>query len=304
MNRQFREQAETGSLRRRGQGTAALRHPAGLAKQLVAFVTEERKTEPEVRDADLQRRNAELARAVHERTTELRRMHARVLGLERELQHAAQHERRRLATELHDHLQQLLVLGKMKLGQSQRFVGGVPECERALQEVDEVLSEALTYSRTLVAERSQPVGQEQDLVASLRELSESMKRYDQTVTMIAPKAPRLSLSENERRVLIQSVRELLINSAKHAGTGQVRLTLALREGALSLTVSDEGKGCNLASQPTCSPISSQFGLLSVAERMTALGGSLTMATAPGQGTTATLVCPLTRGAVGHQLRRS
>ena len=291
------------------QFVTLLRDHAGEPKHLVAFVTdvtEGRKTEPELREAQerLHRRNVELEQAVHKQTMELRQAQARLGVLASELKLAAQRERKRLATELHDHLQQLLVLGKLKLGQCKRVVGGVPGCDTALQEVDDVLSEALAYSRTLVAERSRLVMHDDDLVAGLRRLGESMKKYDQIVTVVAPEGPGLTLPEDERVVLVQSVRELLINSAKYAGTGQARLTMTLQEGTLRVTVSDEGKGFSgAASETPGGAISSRYGLSSIQERMRALGGWVTIDSAPGQGTTATLVCPLTGGAVDRQLRR-
>ena len=51
-----------------------------------------------------------------------------------ELNLAEQRERKRLATELHDHLQQMLVLGNSRSGQGKRVVAGVPACLNSDQE--------------------------------------------------------------------------------------------------------------------------------------------------------------------------
>jgi CheY-like chemotaxis protein len=98
------------------------------------------------------------------------------------------------------------------------------------------------------------------------------------------------------------VRELLINSAKHAGTGQAVLKMEKRADHLCITVKDEGTGFDLAAVAVAGvpsgEISSKFGLYSIQERMRALGGSFTIDSAPGCGTVATLVLPLTRSGVG------
>jgi signal transduction histidine kinase len=265
-------------------------------------VTKRRRTEHELREAQarLQHRNIELEQAVHEKTVELRRSQERLHALASELNLAEQRERKRLATELHDHLQQMLVVGRLTIGQGQRVANGMPACETALKKVDDILSDALTYSRTLVAELTPPVSCDHGLAASLKWLAEYMKKtYEQTVVLVVPDDQGLTLPEGQRVLLFQSVRELLINSAKHAGTGQATLTMEQRADHLYITVRDEGTGFDLAAAAAETPsggISSKFGLSSIQERMRALGGSFTIDSAPGHGIRATLVVPLTKSA--------
>jgi len=245
----------------------------------------------------LERSAEELERQVASRTQELVRSQERLRTLTSELNLAEQRERKRLATELHDHLQQMLVLGKLTIGQGKRAASGVPACESALKKVDDILSEALTYSRTLVAELSPPVLHDHGLVAGLKWLAEYMKnKHDHTVIVAVPEDQELKLPEDQVILLFQSVRELLINSAKHAGTGQAALRMEQRDGNLCITVSDEGKGFDLAAAAgiPSSGISSTYGLLSIQERMRAIGGSFSIHSFPGQGTTTTLILPLAR----------
>jgi PAS domain S-box-containing protein len=84
--------------------------------------TKLRQTEEALRVAQmrLQRWNVELEQAVHVKTTELLESRDRLRMLATELNLAEQRERKRFATELHDHLQQILVVGKMAIGQSKR----------------------------------------------------------------------------------------------------------------------------------------------------------------------------------------
>jgi PAS domain S-box-containing protein len=263
-------------------------------------------TEIKEAQARLERWSVELEHAVNVKTAELQQSQERLRALTSELNLAEQRERKRLATELHDHLQQMLVLGKLTIGQGKRAASGVPACENILKKVDDILSEALTYSRTLVAELSPPVLRDHGLIASLKWLAEYMKKkHEHTVTVIVPDDPRLNLPEDQRVLLFQSVRELLINSAKHASTGRASLTMEKRADHLRITVKDEGTGFDLAAVAEAGvpsgEISSKFGLYSIQERMRALGGSFTIHSAPRQGTIATLILPLLRSAEDNQL---
>jgi len=238
----------------------------------------------------------ELEQAVNKKTAELVRSQARLRSLAGELSLAEQRERKRVATELHDHLQQLLVLGKLTIGQGKKSVGGSSGCETVLNRLDDILSEALTYSRTLVAELCPPILRDGGLAAGLTWLGTYMKKRGQTVTVRVPEGNGIQLPEDQVILLFQSVRALLINSLTHAGIGQATVTMEQIEGYLRITVSDEGEGFDLAAaaETPSGGISSKFGLFSIQERMLALGGKFDIHSTPGHGTTATLLLPLSR----------
>ena len=239
--------------------------------------------------------STELEHRVTERTAELEQSHDRLRTMATELNLAEQRERQRLARELHDHLQQLLVLGKIKLGHGKQFADQVPACATLMKEADEVLSEALTYTRTLVAELCPRVLIDHGIAAGLLWLCDHMQKHNITVTVRAPEE-EVILPDDQKIVLFQSVRELLINASKHAGTGKATVTLDQLEGQLRITVRDDGGGFDVAAAAEAivphGGISSKFGLFSIRERMRALGGFFDIKSAPGKGTTATLVLPV------------
>ncbi|MEP7151770.1 MAG: PAS domain S-box protein, partial [Nitrospira sp.] len=155
------------------------RTPAGVPTRMIGVctdITERKQAEQALRESEdkLRRLAGQLEQLVVERTVRLR-------ALATELNLTEQRERQRLATELHDHLQQLLVLGKLKLGQGKRLAESLPPCVELMKQTDEVLSQALTYTRTLVAELSPPVLKEFGLSAALTWLAEQMRQHQLTV---------------------------------------------------------------------------------------------------------------------------
>jgi CheY-like chemotaxis protein/anti-sigma regulatory factor (Ser/Thr protein kinase) len=118
-----------------------------------------------------------------------------------------------------------------------------------------------------------------------------MQRHQLTVTVESPQEDGLKLPEEQALLLFQSVRELLINVAKHSGTHKATVSLAQRDGALRLEVRDQGKGFDIGAKDG-SANGSHFGLFSIRERMQALGGSFDLESTPEKGTRATLVLPL------------
>src|SRR4249920_2416513 len=166
-------------------------------------------------DTTLQQWNRLLERQLAERTQELGRSLMDVRSLTTALDAAEQRERTHLAAELHDYLAQLLVLGRMKIEQLQRL--SVPSAGDAMvREVDQVLSQALQYCQTLMAELSPPILHEQGLVAGIRALATQMKRYELEVRVEIDPMDECCLPISCTVLLFRSVRELLINTAKHA----------------------------------------------------------------------------------------
>jgi CheY-like chemotaxis protein len=145
-----------------------------------------------------------------------------------------------------------------------------------------------------VADLSPPVLHEFGLSAALRWLGEQMQRYQLHVTARIDLAEDWRLPEDQAVLVFQSVRELLINAAKHAVSKQASIIAEERGGCLSIVVEDQGVGFDLLAMATQqpSPVSSKFGIFSIRERMNALGGRLDLRSVPGEGTRATLILPL------------
>ncbi len=253
-----------------------------------------------VSQQELQAFSSGLEKLVEERTKDLMHSQHRLRHLATELNLAEQRERKRLAVELHDHLQQLLVLGRLKLGQGKRALQNNSAVHEIMTQTDDVLSQALTYTRTLVAELSPPVLLEHGLLAGLAWLGEHMRQHHIAVT-VECRLEELRLPEEQAVLLFQSVRELLLNAAKHADASHATVQVEHQNDVLHIEVADQGKGfdpLNMTNSQSSAPLSSKFGLFSIRERMRALGGRFEIASARGKGTTAILELPLATQPIG------
>ncbi len=249
-------------------------------------------TDRKLAEEQLQQWTVELEKRVDERTQALVRSQARLRALASDISMTEQQERRRLATELHDYLAQLLVVGRMKLSQARPQVRDT-KTEQLLSEADEMLTQSLNYTRFLVAELSPQILYQFGLPAALKWLAGQMKTHGLGVA-IRCEIDQLPLAEECAVILYQSVRELLFNIVKHAGTNEATVALACgRNNQLTITVSDQGCGFNPATLlETDRHHPGQFGLFNVQERVEAVGGHLDLVSAEGKGTTITLSAPI------------
>ena len=187
--------------------------------------------------------NDELEARVEDRTRELVASQEQLRSLAVELSLTEQRERQRVATDLHDYLAQLLALSMIKLGQAKKQAVA-PLVNQALTDVQQVMEQALIYTRTMVAQLSPPIQDEFGLPIALRWLAEQMQQQDFVVSLEL-KSEIIPLPEDQARLLYQSVRELLINVVKHGQTDRARVTVTLAEGVLRIAVTDQGAGFDL-----------------------------------------------------------
>ncbi|HEX2056201.1 MAG TPA: PAS domain-containing protein [Nitrospiraceae bacterium] len=242
----------------------------------------------------LRQLNQELEQRVKERTEALVRSQARLRALATELNLSEQRQRQHLSADLHDYLAQLLVFVRLKLNQAKR-AGLASSAADLIGEADATLTQALTYTRSLIAELSPPVLRDFGLVAALQWLADQMRRHELIVTL-ERHVEEVALPEEKAVLLFQSVRELLLNVSKHAGTDRAAVIVTETDEMLCIEVKDQGRGFDVQEVQMAdsgSRESSRYGLFSIRERMSALGGDFDLDSMPGRGTTATLMLPLT-----------
>ena len=232
--------------------------------------------------------------ALRERTVELERRTTQLSQMASDLTLAEQHAREQLAKTLHDGLQQLLVSAVLNLDrhvarEAQRGGGPGELLVRARNHLDE----AIAAARSLSLELFPPALHGSGLPAALTWLAERTR--NQYGLLVEVSADPLANSDRKdvRTLLFESVRELLFNAVKHAQVDRVTIDLSLdQDDALSITVSDRGIGFDPAGLVERRKAGQAgWGLFSIRERLTLLGGRFDIESVPGQGTRFRLVAP-------------
>lgn len=200
----------------------------------------------------------------------------RLRCLASELLLTEERERRRLAVDLHDGPSQLIALAQMKLAVLLRTVHA--DMSGPLAEIRKVIEEADRSVRSLTFQLNAPALYEGELVAMLRWLADDIRTRYGLAIRFQDDGQAKPAGDSTRALLFRSVRELLINAAKHARSSQVRVSVSREPNALCVNVRDDGIGMDprLARRKGC-------GLHLIRERMSLLGGSLRIESAPGRG---------------------
>ena len=227
-------------------------------------------------------------------TAELEQRTMQLQRLASDLTLAEQHAREELAKTLHDGLQQLLVTVALHLEQSMqdddREGSGADD---PLVQAKSQLDEAITAARSLSFELFPPMLHRSGLTAAFGWLADwTRQQYGLRVEVSAdPQAD--PARKDVRTLLFESVRELLFNVVKHAHVDRVTVDLArTADDALKITVSDRGIGfdpATLVDREKAGQVG--WGLFSIRERLTLLGGRFEIDSSPGQGTTFRLIAP-------------
>jgi signal transduction histidine kinase len=232
--------------------------------------------------------SARLTVELRARLAELAEQAAALQASRQRLVAARDAARRKLERDLHDGAQQHLVALAVTLSMARQLARGGPErVSRLLDESAAQAEAALTTLRDLARGVFPPLLADRGLAAAL-EARRGRACPGATLEAGPDVAGARYAPEVEAGVYFCCL-EALQNAAKHAPGAPVRVRLSSEHGWLAFAVQDEGPGFDPGAAPPGA------GLLNMADRMGALGGALTVQTAPGAGTTVSGRAPLRRG---------
>ncbi|MFE9421396.1 sensor histidine kinase [Kitasatospora sp. NPDC006697] len=194
-------------------------------------------------------------------------------------------ERQRLAAEIHDTLAQGLSSILLLTRSAESVLPGDPAvAAERIREAAATAAENLAEARRFVRELTPPALEEATLTEALRRQS---ARRGADFHLEGEPYP---LPVEAEVALLRLTQEALSNAVQHASADRIAVTLGYLDDEVTLDVFDNGVGFTPGSQRPGED--GGFGLHGMRERIAALGGTLTVESAPGEGTAVAASLPL------------
>jgi signal transduction histidine kinase len=218
-----------------------------------------------------------------------RREQARHREFSRRLIDAQEHERKRIAGELHDSLGQNLTIVKNRLTLRQ-LDDETPDSD--LDAISALISETIHDTRRISHNLRPYVLDRIGLTRAIEELARLT--HESTGLQIETKVDNIDkvlMNENEIN-LYRVVQESLNNIVKHADASRVTVRVLRREAELQVRVEDDGRGFDPARRHDPQAPLGGMGLNGIEERVRIMGGSVRWISARREGTTMLATVPL------------
>jgi len=230
--------------------------------------------------------NTRLRSRLSDRLAELRASRQRMLA-------AQDRARRALERDLHDGAQQELVALKIKLGLAGTIAAreGATDLAEGLVDTAAIADRAVETLRDVARGIYPPLLESEGLAAAL---SAQARRADLAVTVL-DRVGRRFPRDVETTAYFCAV-EALQNAVRHARAGQAHIELDGSDSTLTVTVTDDGAGFDPETT------SKGTGLQGMSDRLDTVGGTMTVDSAPGRGTTITGRVPAVPSPTPHDAR--
>jgi signal transduction histidine kinase len=207
-----------------------------------------------------------------------------LLETRREL--AAVEERNRLARDLHDSAKQQAFAAGAQVSAVRVLLKRDPEAAEArIEEAERLIYELRKELTSLVQELRPPALESKGLAPALREYAPDWSRYNGIELEVRVRGER-SLPMDIEQSVFRIVQEALAKVARHSQANSVEIALVYADDAITLTVTDNGRGFDVDGNRR------GIGLSSIQERAEALGGNLTVESVQGKGMSVSCTVPI------------
>jgi signal transduction histidine kinase len=199
---------------------------------------------------------------------------------------AQEEERRRVARELHDEAQTLVVLSR-GLDRLASEAKGSPAAHEAVGELRELAVSTIETIRRLGRELRPPMLDHLGLTPALEWLVGRTHLHSDLAIHLSVAGEARRLDGDAELTVFRVAQEALSNVVKHADAADVLLAIRFDTDGVTLIVTDDGCGFTVFAAPP----SGSLGLIGMQERADLVGGRMGVESAPGQGTTVRLWVP-------------
>ena len=233
--------------------------------------------------------NATYFAAIHEDLTERARVLAALSDTSDQLLQAQEHERQRIAIELHDSMSQHLAAMVLGLGRLDRRVRDDRDAREIVDELSKLTQQAIKETRVLSYLMNALADDRRGLEASVRQFVEGFGRRAGLATAFEAQGAVDRVNAAVQHALFRTIQEALSNVYRHARANSVSVELISRGGVLTARVSDNGRGIALSTLNQSDPPMG-VGIPGMRARIHQLGGTLEIA-GDASGTIVTATVP-------------
>jgi PAS domain S-box-containing protein len=230
---------------------------------------------------------------------ESRQMQDQLRLLSRQVLTMQEEERKKISRELHDVIAQTLTginlrlasLKKQAASDTRGLEQSIAHTQRLVQQSVDIVHR---FARTLRPTVLDDLG----LIPALHSFMKQFRAETGIQVSLSAFAAVEQLDSDKRTVLFRVAQEALTNVARHAQANSAEVKLQKLDGAVCMSITDDGKGFQEERRMKANK-SKGLGLLGMRERLEIVGGKFTLASAPGKGTTVHAQIPqIDRASVG------
>ncbi len=205
------------------------------------------------------------------------------------LSNIEEQERKRISEELHDNIGQVLAISKINISKLTRENPGLAV---DLTEIKSYIEQTIEFTRSLTFELSSPILYQLGFEQAVEWLAEQIqKKHDIAIEFNSDKNLRNFRGEISIQ-LYKTVRELLLNIVKHAEARSAKVSVEMNDGNIYISIEDDGKGFDIGKVESFSIEGKHYGLFSIRERISFIGGTFQISSKLGKGTLMELVVPM------------
>lgn len=220
---------------------------------------------------------------------DLTRSRAETKALAAAAQEALEHEKRRIARELHDELGQSLTMLRMDVVWCKEHAGaGDPAVAARLARMEELLKSTVAATRRIASDLRPLMLDDLGLAPALEWLVQSTAQRTGIRCTLEMDEGVPALPQALSTALFRIVQEALTNITKHAQASAAAITVRCSDGSLRVRIRDDGVGFD----PGGPRKPASFGLMGLRERVSMAQGSVRIDSAPGTGTVIDIDLPL------------
>jgi signal transduction histidine kinase len=233
-----------------------------------------------------------MARGISKQTEELQASLGQLRALAARLQSIREEERKRVAREIHDQLGQALTAIKLDVSSLARELATTEQRQESnrVPSILKLVDETIQTVRRIATELRPGMLDDLGLVATIEWAGEEFGARTGTRCCLELPPDDIVVDQEKATAIFRIFQETLTNIARHAGANEVKARLAAEDGNVTLEVRDNGRGIREEKLKGRS-----LGILGMRERVTLLGGDLTITSSPGNGTSVLVRIPQGHG---------